>query len=341
MGHEGRFAIEEASALALGQPGLILRDRQSGAEARVVPGYGGDLLGLRLVVRGQPFDLLAPVPTEPHPPRRWFGAPILFPYPNRVRDATYEWEGQKLHLPTAATGHAVHGLVRDRPFTVEARETGEAGARVTLAIRAADHPDLREHYPFDFALRVSYTLSPGGLRTQAEVTNEGGQSMPFGIGFHPFFRFPLVETTRREDCRVLLWGPRVWELDAENLPTGRVLPVPAEQDARGYTPIGETAFDTVYTGLALDDPGAGTWSGRYLDPGASVEVIVVADQAFREAVLFAPLARPLLSIEPYTCATDALNLAAAGVDAGLLTLAPGATWSAGYTITARSVAHTD
>jgi aldose 1-epimerase len=49
----------------------------------------------------------------------------------------------------------------------------------------------------------------------------------------------------------------------------------------------------------------------------------------------------VLCIEPYTCATDALNLQARGVDAGLLTLPPGGRWSAGYTISARAITYAD
>jgi hypothetical protein len=45
----------------------------------------------------------------------------------------------------------------------------------------------------------------------------------------------------------------------------------------------------------------------------------------------------VVSIEPYTCATDALNLQARGIDAGLLRLAPGEHWSAGYTIALRAI----
>ena len=101
----------------------------------------------------------------------------------------------------------------------------------------------------------------------------------------------------------------------------------------------ENGADTLYTRLALDDPGAGTWSSRYLDPAAGAEVVVTADAAFREAILFAPSTRPVLCIEPYTCATDALNLQARGVDAGLLTLPPGGRWSAGYTISARAITY--
>jgi aldose 1-epimerase len=331
-----RFSVDQAPALARGQSGYVLRDRQTGAEARIVPALGANLVGLRLAVRGQTVEVMAPEPPADMPAQR-FGAPVLFPYPNRVRAARYTWQGRRYPLPATAGGHAIHGLVLHQPFAVTARAATDRSAALTCAISAADAPALAQHYPFAFRLSLTYTLGAGGLRTQAEIANDGAEPMPFGLGFHPFFRLPLVEGGRREDCRVLLWAPQIWELDADRLPTGRLLPVPAHLDARGYPRLGDTVFDTLYTRLALDDPGAGAWSSRYLDPAAGVEVVVIADAAFREAVLFAPPTRPVLCIEPYTCATDALNLQARGIDAGLLALGPGERWTAGYTIAARAV----
>ena len=43
-------------------------------------------------------------------------------------------------------------------------------------------------------------------------------------------------------------------------------------------------------------------------------------------VVFAPTNRPVICLEPYTCATDAHNLHARGLDAGMIVLPPGETW---------------
>ncbi len=55
---------------------------------------------------------------------------------------------------------------------------------------------------------------------------------------------------------------------------------------------------------------------------------VRASPDFRDVVVFTPVHRQAFCIEPYTCITDAINLQARGVDAGLLTLPPGGRWSA-------------
>jgi aldose 1-epimerase len=54
---------------------------------------------------------------------------------------------------------------------------------------------------------------------------------------------------------------------------------------------------------------------------------VRAAPAFREVVAFTPQNRQAVALEPYTCTTDAINLQPRGVDAGLLVLPPGGSWS--------------
>jgi galactose mutarotase-like enzyme len=55
---------------------------------------------------------------------------------------------------------------------------------------------------------------------------------------------------------------------------------------------------------------------------------VRADSSFGDWVVYAPLDRPVVSIEPYSCAPDAFNLAGREheTDAGVQELAPGASW---------------
>ena len=61
-----------------------------------------------------------------------------------------------------------------------------------------------------------------------------------------------------------------------------------------------------------------------------------ASPAFREVVVFTPPHRQAFCIEPYTCTTDAINLQARGVDAGLLTLPPGGRWTAVFEMRLRA-----
>lgn len=46
-------------------------------------------------------------------------------------------------------------------------------------------------YPFDFQLDVEHRLEHNGVVVTAEVRNRDHRVMPFGIGFHPAFAWPL------------------------------------------------------------------------------------------------------------------------------------------------------
>ena len=113
-----------------------------------------------------------------------------------------------------------------------------------------------------------------------------------------------------------------WELEA-NLPTGNVIPVGPDIDARRWRPLAGLALDDVYTELGAQ----GEWfAAEVRDTDSSRRVAVWSDRSFREHVVFAPPNRSVICLEPYTCPTDAFNLHARGLDAGVVVLPPGGRW---------------
>ena len=74
-------------------------------------------------------------------------APLLFPLIGRLRDGWYAHEGERVEAP-------MHGFCRDREFAAE-RVSG-THARFETASDAG----TRAVYPFDFRLRVDFSLSP-------------------------------------------------------------------------------------------------------------------------------------------------------------------------------------
>jgi aldose 1-epimerase len=68
------------------------------------------------------------------------------------------------------------------------------------------------------------------------------------------------------------------------------------------------------------------WRAGLRQASANLEVQLLTSPAFRELVLFTPPHRQAVALEPYTCATDAINLQQRGSDAGLQVLQPGQEW---------------
>src|SRR5205085_5666266 len=95
-------------------------------------------------------------------------------------------------------------------------------------------------------------------------------------------------------------------------------PVDNRLDFREGQPLAGLKLDDVLTGLAFEGDRC---TCRLVDRAAGAEVRLGFDRSFRELVLFTPPGEPgVISLEPYTQTTDAINLQARGVDAGLRVL---------------------
>lgn len=318
----------------------LLRDRETRTEALLLPGFGNNCVSYRragIAEREDPVDLLVPPRSldELRQGRPYIsGNPILFPFPNRIRHGRYDFEGAAYQCePNLPNGHFIHGLVADKPWAVEAVDaSSEQGASVRCSIRPEAFEDVAPQFPFPCRLTVTYRLLDGILAMDVEVQNTGSRRLPFGFGIHPWLPAVFSSEGPRAASQVRVPCARYWELDEELIPTGDRRPVFGHLDLRQYYPLGDRQYDHVFTGVALRDG----WSAASVrDPQVGIEILVEADQSFREWVLYAP-ARPVVCLEPYTCATDAVNLHARGIDAGLRVLEPGRLWSGQIRLRART-----
>ena len=144
-----------------------------------------------------------------------YGMPILYPTPNRIKDATYTWQGKTYVMTKRGQKILRHGLVMDEPFTVRRLEAGEDSALCEADIALREGDALTEGYPFPSTLTVRYTLTARGVHMDLTVRNDGGEALP--------------------------------------IPTGRI--VPAGEDkaiADDFRSVESLYLDTVYRGMTQD-----------------------------------------------------------------------------------------
>jgi len=241
---------------------------------------------------------------------------ILAPWPNRLEDGSYEFDGRRHQLPVdeAWSGNAIHGLVRWEPWTVAEREPHR------VAVEHLLHP--RPGYPFSLALRVEYTLSPSGLDVRVTATNVGGAPCPYGAGAHPYLRLgtdvvdPLV--LRLPAATMIVAGERL-------LPVGTEPVEGTEFDFREARRIGTTQINHAFTDLERDADGLVRVELR--DPDGGAAVTLWADESYPYLQVFTgdPLPdvnRRSLAVEPMTCPPNAFRSGDA-----LVRLEPGASHS--------------
>jgi aldose 1-epimerase len=297
---------------------IELREPQTGAAARVLVSQGLNCFEYLAPVQGGLQDVLWSQPGfeqgDKRPSRS--GIPLLFPFPGRIRGTDFVWEGR--HYPQTAAddfGNAIHGFVHTRRWRV----IDQAESRVVGQFQASlDDPLLVNHWPGDFRLTVAYELTPGALRCELRVENpDSRQSLPCGLGLHPYFRVPPGGGDGG-DWRIQLPVSEKWEL-VQMLPTGRRLPVANASELQAGLRFAEMHVDDVFTGLQFQ----GEWCEAALcSPEGRRVVTVRFDQAFRECVAFTPPHREAICIEPYTCLPDCFRFQPQGIDAGLRVLSP-------------------
>ena len=220
---------------------------------------------------------------------------VLIPWPNRIEDGAYEFEGRRHQLPLnqVSETNAIHGLVRWVAWTVAEREPH----RVVLNYLLAPQPG----YPFSLALSIEYLLSDEGLRVRTTATNVGSSPCPYGAGAHPY----LTAGTATVDSAVLRSpGRTMLSANERGIPVGATSVEGTDYDFRRPRPIGGIELDNCFTDLERDKDGLARVELRHPD-GASVLALWV-DESHPYLMLFTgdPLpdvARRSLAVEPMTC----------------------------------------
>lgn len=153
-------------------------------------------------------------------PEVWSGsAPLMFPICGGLRNDTYCYAGKEYSLPK-------HGYARNTLFSVERATDTEA---VFLHI---SNEETRKVFPFDYELRVLYTLTDATLKIGYEVRNLTDGEMYFSIGSHEAYYTPEgiedydVIFPREETLSAyVLYGNLLSQQKLPILKEGRVLPL--------------------------------------------------------------------------------------------------------------------
>lgn len=249
---------------------------------------------------------------------------VLAPWPNRLGDGRYSYEGRqgRAALDEPGRHNAIHGLVRYLAWELQ----GRAQNTVTLGCELQPQPG----YPWRLALEVEYRLGRDGLAVHSTATNLDTDPAPFGMGFHPYL---TVGTGDIDTARLELRATHYLRTDERGLPVGQAPVAGSEFDFGVARPVGPTRLDTCFGGLRRDRDGLSHVGLRHPDRDGMVTLWM--DGAFGWVMLYsgdtvsrADRRRRSLAVEPMTCPPDALR---SGTD--LVALAPGATWRGAWGIT--------
>jgi aldose 1-epimerase len=246
---------------------------------------------------------------------------VLMPWPNRIEDGSYEFDGRRHQLPLTEVeaGNAIHGLVRWASWSVADR------AQERVVLEHVLHP--QPGYPFALALRIEYSLSDDGLMVRTTATNVGAGPCPFGSGMHPYF---TVGTPPVDSLTLTVPARTVVGSGARGLPAEAHDVEGTDYDFRRPRQLGATRLDNTFSDLEPDDDGLTRVHLR--DEASGAEVTVWADESYTHLQLFTgdPLPdvnRRSLAVEPMTCPPNAFR-----TGEGVVRLEPGGSWTGAWGI---------
>src|SRR4051794_33268524 len=236
---------------------------------------------------------------------------LLMPWPNRIRDGAYTFDGRELQLGLTepARHNASHGLVRWAAWSPE--EHGSSSASLSYRLMA------QSGYPWTVDLHVLYDLSADGLTVTQTATNLSDRAAPYASGAHPYLTAGPApvdgwELTLPASLRLIA--------DDRQIPVGEEDVTGTAYDFRAARPLRDTVLAHALGARARD--GAGLPAVDVRDPATGRGVALWVDDRHPWVMVFSADAgwdppRQALAVEPMTSPPDAFR---SGRD--LVTLAP-------------------
>lgn len=281
-------------------PIVRLKDSKTDAIAEVIPAIGNNLYrysvsGKEIIAGPDQLTALSSRSSE-------YGSAILFP-PNRIKNANMSYQDKQYQFPANDSVHHLHGEIRNKPWLIIDSGFGdETGAFVTAELRIADHPDMMSYYPHPLRFHFTYRLLEGRLQLRGDIHNEGTTDAPFGLGFHPYFS---CGTDLSEDVEIRVPVLLQYLLDEAGFPVGAPQSTELCDKLREGMRLSEIPLIPDHLLFKLNE-GANDFTIIMSKQGYTINYAI--DPVFPFMVVFKPAWMNAISLEPYTCATDAFNL---------------------------------
>jgi galactose mutarotase-like enzyme len=231
-------------------------------------------------------------------------APLLFPLVGWTRDG-------RVRIGSAQYPLGLHGFAARAEFAVA--DHGDAHARLVLE----DTPQTRAVYPFAFRFEIEYRLSPAAIEVALSVANAGDGAMPYAVGLHPGFSWPMHGSSAPH--RIVFEVPErrdVPVITPDGLFSSKRRPVPLEEGVLRLT-------DDLFANEALCFLNTASRKLIY-DSGAGPGLLLSLDN-FPHVALWARPPAPFLAIEAWTGYGDPENFDGdLFAKPSMIVLAPGA-----------------
>lgn len=297
-----RTPVFEVKEEALGNyKEIFLKNNQTGEYVSVIPDFGATINQIALSKNGKVYELVDGCKTSEEllgDGKNTFKGSKLFPFPNRIRDGKYQFEGKEYQLPVnfPQENNAIHGLVLTENFKLLTQESGPERASVSLQYEFTGD---KQGYPFKAVLLLELELNKNGFICKTTVTNTDSSSIPVGEGWHPYFK----TGTKVDELILKLPTDSLYLVDDRMIPTLQMAGV------NGYNQPKKIGSDKFDTGYKVNYSGT-TAQTEIIDPVQNFKLVVWQETGMNKynfLQVYTPPHRNTIAIEPMTCLADAFN----------------------------------
>lgn len=244
-----------------------------------------------------------------------YGTPMMLP-PNRIREGKFHFQGKSYQFDiNMPSGHHIHGVIKNLPWKVTSYQEKDGACSITSSFSTADFPEVLRQYPHELQLEMTYELTNSRLTQTVRVSNAGNNAAPFGFGLHTWF---LIDgEPGKWTLRLPVSG--IWELDGDNIPTGRIVPLREYAEMVGNQGINLKGLD-LDTVFQVEEGS----SNVAVLAREDYEIRYSTSQDYKQWVIYTKgVADEFICLEPYTWVTNAPNLDADAELTGLRAIEPG------------------
>ena len=218
------------------------------------------------------------------------GSFIMAPWVNRIRDGTLVARDGIHNLPISDPPHAIHGLVRQRPWTVG--KVTDTSAKLEI--------ELAEPWPYKGRVEYAPSLVGRSFVQTLRLIAAPKETRPFpgGLGWHPWFNRTLGSSEMYIQSNVV----SQWDLDSTMTAQGTRRDSEAAQRLRHGTQFKTGEID----GCFLAAPGCKavlTWP--------ELTLTITGSETLTHVLLYSP--EHAICVEPQTSTIDAAQLEGRGI----------------------------
>lgn len=218
----------------------------------------------------------------------------LSPYPCRIKNGRYEFDGNTYSFTNGKPGFAaIHGFLYNKAFEVINKTVDSNSATLVLQYQ---YDGDNSGYPFPYQCEVLYMLEEGKkLTIKTSIQNTGNNDIPVADGWHPYFSFG-----KKVDALQLQFHSNEM-VEFENLvPTGRLIP---HNDYNTTTTIGSRDLDNSFVvDFCKSEPLC-----VLSDPDTGWQLQIQPDGNYPYLQIYIPPHRNSIAIENLSAPPDAFN----------------------------------